>query len=117
MWQCRKDIPTVDNNGNVVEFSEDNATESFNFKAIITGWTENNGSKETKIMVPLKYLNNFWRTLQMPLTNCQIKLILIWSKNCVIVYIDVANQGATFPITETTLYVPVVTLSTQVLKQ
>ena len=53
----------------------------------------------------------------MPLTNCQIKLILIWYKNCVIVYIDVANQGATFPITETTLYVPVVTLSTQVLKQ
>ena len=56
-------------------------------------------------MVPLKYLNNFWRTLQMPLTNCQIKLILIWSKKCVINYIDVANQGATFPITETTLYV------------
>ena len=37
LWQCRKDIPTVDNNGNVVEFNEDNATESFNFKAIITG--------------------------------------------------------------------------------
>ena len=53
----------------------------------------------------------------MPLTNCQIKLILIWSKKCVINYIDVANQGATFPITETTLYVPVVTLSTKVLKQ
>ena len=117
MWQYRKDIPTVDNNDNVVEFNEDNATDSFNFKAIITDWTENNGSKETKIMLPLKYLKNFSRTLQMTLTNCQIKLILIWSKNCVTVYIDVANQGATFPLTETTLYVPVVTLSTQVLKQ
>ena len=68
-------------------------------------------------MLPLKYLKIFSRTLQMTLTNCQIKLILIWSKNCVTVYIDVANQGATFPLTETTLYVPVVTLSTQVLKQ
>ena len=55
-------------------------------------------------MLPLKYLKNFSRTLQMTLTNCTV-------------YIDVANQGATFPLTETTLYVPVVTLSTQVLKQ
>ena len=64
-------------------------------------------------MVPLKYLSNFWRTLEMPLINCEVELILNWSSNCVIIYIDVANQVPTFTITETNLYVPVVTLSTQ----
>ena len=49
----------------------------------------------------------------MPLINCEVNLILAWSANCVIVYNDVANQGATFTITETKLDVPVVTLSTQ----
>ena len=49
----------------------------------------------------------------MPLINYEVNLILTWSANCVIVYIDVANQGATFTITETKLYAPVVTLSTQ----
>ena len=49
----------------------------------------------------------------MPLINCEVNLILTWSENCVIVYNDVANQGATFTITETRLYVSVVTLSTQ----
>ena len=64
-------------------------------------------------MAPLKYLSNFWRTLEIPLINCEVNLILTWSANCVIVYSNVANQGATFAITETKLYVPVVTLSTQ----
>ena len=49
----------------------------------------------------------------MPLINCEVNLILTWSEKCVIVYTDVANQEATFAITETKLYVPVVTLSTQ----
>ena len=49
----------------------------------------------------------------MPLINCEINLNLILSENCVIVYADVANQDATFAITETKLYVRVVTLSTQ----
>ena len=64
-------------------------------------------------MVPLKYLSNFWRTLEMPLINCEISLILTWSTNCVIVSTNVANQNATFEISDTKLYVPVVTLSTQ----
>ena len=64
-------------------------------------------------MVPLKYLSNFWRTLEMPLINCEVELILNWSANCVIIYTNVANQVPTFTITETNLYVPVVTLSTQ----
>ena len=49
----------------------------------------------------------------MPLINFEIELILTWSANCVIIYTDVANQVSTFTITETNLYVPVVTLSTQ----
>ena len=61
-------------------------------------------------MVPLKYLNHFWRTPEMPLINCEINLILRWSTNCVIVSTNVSNQNATFAITNTKLYVPVVTL-------
>ena len=49
----------------------------------------------------------------MPLINCEVNLILTWSANCVIVSINVANQGATFKKTETRFCVPVVTLSTQ----
>ena len=64
-------------------------------------------------MIPLKYLSNFWRTLEMPLINCEVQLILNWSTNCVIIYTDIADQVPTFTITETDLYVPVNTLSTQ----
>ena len=49
----------------------------------------------------------------MPLINCEVNLILTWSVNCVIIYTNVANQVPTFTITETNLYVPVVTLSSQ----
>ena len=80
----------------------------------ITGKTPDNGNtKDVEIIVPLKYLSNFWRTLEMPLINCEVNLILTWSANCVIVYTNVANQGATFAVKEANLYVPVVTLSTQ----
>ena len=64
-------------------------------------------------MVPIKYLSNFWGTLEIPLFNCEINLILTWSTNCVIVCTDVAKQNAIFEITDKKLYVPVVTLSTQ----
>ena len=49
----------------------------------------------------------------MPLINCEIELILTWSENCVIISTNVTNQNPTFTITETTLHVPAVTLSTQ----
>ena len=49
----------------------------------------------------------------MPLINCEVELTLTWSTNCVIIYTDVADQGFTFKITETNLFVPLVTLSTQ----
>ena len=64
-------------------------------------------------MVPLKYLSNFWRTLEMNLINCEINLILTWSVSYVLVSTNNANQNATFGITNTRLYVPVVTLSRQ----
>ena len=64
-------------------------------------------------MVPLKYLTNLWRTLEMSLINCEVELILTWSADCVIISTNVANQNPTFTITETNLYIPVVTLSTQ----
>ena len=64
-------------------------------------------------MVPLKYLSNIWRTLEMPLINCEVNLILTWSSACVLIAINILNQNATFAITDTKLYVPVVTLSIQ----
>ena len=64
-------------------------------------------------MVQFKYLSNFWRTLEIPLINYEVNVILTWSANCVIIYTDVANQNPTFEITQTKLYVPVVALSSQ----
>ena len=61
-----------------------------------------------KIVVPLKYLSNFFRSLEMPLINCKIKLNLTWKKECVL---STAADDAVFIINDTKLYVPVVTLS------
>ena len=104
----------------IVDFNETNATDSFNFKTKITGQTaanKNNGNiaarVDIEIMVPLKYLSHFWRTLEMPLINWEVELILAWSAGCVMIYTDDENHAPTFTITETNLYVPVVTLSTQ----
>ena len=85
-------------------------SESFKSKIMITGKTPNNNNKDVEIMVPLKYLSNFWRTLEVPLINCEVNLILTCSSNCVI--IDSTGAGR-FAITDARLYVPVVTLSTQ----
>ena len=101
LWQYYKDEPN-DNLAN---------SESFKSKVKITGNTPAGGNtKDVKIIVPLKYLSNFWRTLEMPLINCEVNLILTWSKDCVITNSTGAGK---FKITETKLYVPVVTLSTQ----
>ena len=113
LWQYCKDIPVVDNNNAIAKFDVNSLTDSFNFKAKMSGQIGNNGTRDVETMVPLKYLSNFWRTLEMLLINCEINLILTWSANCVIVSRDVANQNATFDITNTKLYVPLVTLSTQ----
>ena len=101
LWQYFRDEPN-DNLAN---------SESFKSKIKITRKIPAEGNeKDVEIMVPLKYLSNFWRTLEMPLINCEVNLILTWSLICVIInYIG----AGTFEITDTKLYVPVVTLSTQ----
>ena len=80
--------------------------------------------KNVKIVVPLKYLSNFWRSLNIPLNNCEIELILTSFKNCVLIskattdadYNDTIDrkinvpENATFQRTDTKLYVSVVTL-------
>ena len=97
LWQYCKEIPAVNDDGDIVDFNGANATDSFNFKAKITGQTDDDGEiNNVEIMVPLKYLNNFWRTTEMPLINFEVNIILTWSKNCVIVYTNVANLGSYF---------------------
>ena len=67
-------------------------------------------TKDIEIIVPLKYLSNFWRTLKIPLINCEVNLILAWSST----YVITNSTGAgRFTIIDTKLYVLVVTLSTQ----
>ena len=62
------DIPAVNNNGNFVGFTSTNTTDSFKFETKITGQTNNDGIiNNVEIMVPLEYLSNFWRSLEMPL--------------------------------------------------
>ena len=80
LWPYCKDIPALKNNDDFLDFNGANATDSFNFKAKITSQTKDNGRiKKVDIMVPLKYRSNFWRALEMPLINCEVNLILIWS--------------------------------------
>ena len=101
LWQYYKDDP----NDSLTEL------ESFKSKVKITGNTPSAGNtKDVEIIVPLKYLSNFWRTLEMPLINCEVNLILKWSKDCVIT--NSTGEGK-FAVTETKLYVPVVPLSTK----
>ena len=82
----------------------------------------NEGTQEIELAIPLKYLGNFWRALNMPLISCEISLELKWDKNCVITSLEerligtTANRddgptGATPNITDSKLYIPVVTLS------
>ena len=82
-----------------------------NFKKI-TGTAGADGSKYVKIMVQFKYSTNFWITLEMPLINCEINLMLTSSKNFIISS-AAPNQDTEFAITDAKLYVPVVTLSTE----
>ena len=99
--------------------TNDNNAPSFKYKANLIGNTENNGTKNgVKIAVPLKYLSNFWRSLEMPLINCKIELLLKWIENCVLTSAAIGAKAnatgadsATFKITDPKLYVQNVTLS------
>ena len=74
-----------------------------------TKWTTAaNGTLDVEIHVPLKYLSNFWRTLEMPLINTEVNLLLTWTDKCIL---GSGNLAKTFKINDTKLYVPVVTLS------
>ena len=101
LWQDYKDDP----NDNIVQ------SESFKSKIKITGKTPAAGNTEdVEIFAPLKCLSNNQRILEMPLINCEVSLILAWWPTCVI---SSATGETKFKVTETKLYVPVVTLSTQ----
>ena len=113
-------------------------SESFKYKTSITGNSYNLGAgaasydadrvgkNETEIVVPLKHLSKFWRTLNILLINCKIELILTWSKNCILADMTERDAGNNidppaivapteleFKISDTKLYVPIVTLSTE----
>ena len=101
LWQYYRDEPN-ENSAN---------SKPFKSKIKIAGKTPNNGNeKDVEIMVPLKYLSNIWRTIEMPLINCEVSLNLIWSANCVVT--NFTGEGK-FKINNTNLYLPVVTLSTK----
>ena len=101
LWKYYKDEPN-DNLAN---------SESFKSKVKLTEKTSaDRNIKNVEIIVPLKCLSNFWRTLEMPLINCEVNLISTWSRDCVITN---STGAGTFAIIETKLYVPAVSLSTQ----
>ena len=127
-----RDELTNDDNDNFANINIVNS-EAFKYKNKITGNTYNvdagvqgyhvnkNGTQEVELDIPLKYLGNFWRALNIPLISCEISLELKWNKNCVITCLeqrdirggnrDNAPTGATLAINDCKLYVPAVTLS------
>ena len=76
LWQFKRDKQPKENNGNISNVSTDNSS-SFKYKSNFIGTIPNGGRKNgVKIAVPLKYLSNFWRSLEMPLINCKVELPL-----------------------------------------
>ena len=105
LWQFKRDEIGGDNDLTVDAQHIPNNSSSFKYKSSFI--TNRNG---VKIAVPLKYLSNFWRSLEMPLINCKIELSLKWIENCIL---SSSGTAATFKITDAKLYVPVVTLKTE----
>ena len=128
LWNYYRDEPNSGAVGNINYSIKD--SKSFDYETSITGKLEDNNVEKDDVeaVLPLKYLSNFWRTLDIPLINCEISLTLTWSENCVITSkvtretdpdADRAIAGiynptnAAFKITDCKLYVPVVTLSAE----
>ena len=112
LWQFKRDEVPANN----AELTIDNS-QSFKYKAVLLGKTagaDNNNTnsyvKDAKIVAPLKYLSNFWRSLEMPLINCKVYLELNWIEDCIL---SSAGDSAKFAITDAKLHVPIVTLSTK----
>ena len=124
LWNYYRDEPNSCAEGNINYFIK--GSKSFDYKTSITGKLEGNNvdKEDVEFVASLKYLSNLWRTLDMPLINCEVSLTWAWSENCVITskkrriasatVTRINNPtGATFKITDTKLYVPVVTLSAE----
>ena len=110
LWQFKRD--EIIGNINLTN----NNSSSFKYKSNLIGNTDADGANRkkegVKIVVPLKYLSNFWRSLEMPLINCKVELSLKWTENCMFTTAANANK-VIFKITDAKLYVPIVTLSTE----
>ena len=111
LWQYYRDEPALTSAGMITNFSAAENSAFFKFKKkqqqvkqLLVA------QKIVEIIVQLKYLSNFWRTLKMPLINCEINLIWTWSEKCVL---SNDKKAIAFAITDKRLYVPVATLSTQ----
>ena len=111
LQQFKRDEVLADNDN----LTNDNS-QSFEYKAALIAKTvdavagTNSSVKDVKIVVPLKYLSNFWRSLEMPLINCKVHLELNWIEDCIL---SSAGDSAKFEITDAKLHVPIVTLSTK----
>ena len=108
LYQYKRDEPPE--NDAVADLTADNSS-SFKHKVSLLGnpVAANNIARiNVKVAVPLKYFSNFFRSLEMPLINCKIKLNLTWKNECVL---STDNGNAVFIINDTKMYVPVVTLS------
>ena len=128
LWNYYRDEPNT-GAGENINYSIKNSN-SFDYKTSITGKLEGDNVEkdDVEIVVPLKYLSNFWRTVDIPLINCEVSLTLTWSENCVITskatreadpdadptVAGINNpRNAVFKITDCKLYVPVITLSSE----
>ena len=109
-------------NSNTFNYKNKIIGNTYNLNAGDNGYDVNkNGTQEVELAIPLKYLGNFWRALNIPLISCEVSLELKWDKNCVITSLeqrdigggnrDNAPTGATLAINDCKLYVPAVTLS------
>ena len=109
-------------NSNTFKYKNKITSNAFNVNAGVQGYDVNeNGTQEVELAIPLKYLGNFWRALNIPLINCEVSLELKWDENCIITSLeqrdtgggnrDNAPTGAMLVINNCKLYVPAVTLS------
>ena len=108
LYQYKRDEPPETDA--IADLTVDNSS-SFKYKISLLGnpiVADNKARRSVKVVVPLKYLSNFFRSLEMPLINCKIKLNLTWKKECVL---STDGGNAVFIINDTKMYVPVVTLS------
>ena len=105
LWEFKRDEIEGDVDLTVDGNHIPNSSSSFRYKSSVI--TKRNC---VKIAVPLKYLSNFWRSLEMLLINCKVELSFSWDPNCVL---SSLVRASTFTITDAKLYVPIVTSSTE----